>query len=177
MKTLEISYLFECFTPYFEGGLLVWNHRPETHFKNLHGFKVWNARFSGERAFTALDGGGYHYGAINRSFFKLHRVLWAMHSGEWVHKLDHKNGVKTDNAILNLRHTTPSKNARNAKRSKANTTGATGVYLRPNGRFQATLRTDAGMVTLGTFSSLGLAKDARRKAQTTHGYSERYGEA
>ena len=37
--------------------------------------------------------------------------------------------------------------------------------------------TDAGMVTLGTFSSLGLAKDARRKAQTTHGYSERHGEA
>jgi len=53
-----------------------------------------------------------------------HRVAWALHYGEWpVGEIDHKNGVKDDNSITNLRRATGSENKYNKPKQANNECG------------------------------------------------------
>jgi hypothetical protein len=61
---------------------------------------------------------------INGRQYKAHRVAWMLHYGEWPNGfIDHRNEIKIDNRICNLRVCTPSQNHANAGLSKQNTTG------------------------------------------------------
>lgn len=53
-----------------------------------------------------------------------HRLAWMLVYGDWPERaLDHKNGVKTDNRIENLRLADASENGANAKRTVRNSSG------------------------------------------------------
>jgi hypothetical protein len=67
--------------------------------------------------------------------------------------IDHRDGVRHNNAWTNLREVTPTINARNTF-----THGATGVELRPSGNWRAQLRVAGRKVHLGTFNTFDEAK-------------------
>lgn len=59
---------------------------------------------------------GYRYISIWKRSFPVHRVIWCKLTGEWPHPnlvIDHINGIKYDNRIVNLRLVTKSENGKN----------------------------------------------------------------
>jgi hypothetical protein len=76
----------------------------------------------------SLGSGGY----VNIKLFaisqKAHRLAWLYIYGYLPKfQIDHINGIKTDNRLINLREATPNENGQNIKLYKCNTSGFIGV--------------------------------------------------
>lgn len=57
-----------------------------------------------------------------------HRVAFALHYGHWPNnQIDHINGIRDDNRILNLRECSSMENSRNSKAPTTNKSGIKGV--------------------------------------------------
>ena len=85
--------------------------------------------------------------------YRVHRIIWAMHYGEWPnHQIDHIDGNKLNNAINNLRACDYDGNARNvSKKAKQSSSKHKGVD-RHRGRWRARIRTgDGKRLDLGYF--------------------------
>lgn len=98
-----------------------------------------------------------------------HRLAWYMVYGEIKDgvEIDHKNGIRDDNRIENLRLSTRSKNGMNRKLSKPNKLGIRGVRRKPSGSFEATITRD-GLTKSRTFGAVECAQAwviAERSAQ------------
>jgi hypothetical protein len=63
------------------------------------------------------NAGGYLDVRIDKKNYRLHRLIWIMHNGDIPEKrvIDHRNGIKTDNRIENLRSVTIQENTFNSK--------------------------------------------------------------
>tara|TARA_R110000868_G_scaffold66014_3_gene196970 strand:- start:3958 stop:4473 length:516 start_codon:yes stop_codon:yes gene_type:complete len=62
------------------------------------------------------DSSGYLEIRVGKRRYKAHRVAWFLSYKEWPNKeIDHINGIKHDNRILNLRLVTTSENQQNRK--------------------------------------------------------------
>lgn len=95
--------------------------------------------------------------------FRAHRVAWLYMTGRWPkHDVDHINQEKSDNCWHNLREATRAQNALNRGKNANNTSGAKGVYRRPNGKFQAYIGIAGKTKKLGTFLTFGEALNARQ---------------
>lgn len=82
-----------------------------------------------------------------------HRVAWAMYYGKHAEgMIDHRNGIRDDNRIENLRLADAKQNQQNRKavRSKS---GYKGVVCLPKGRFQAQIGGRAHTKYLGSFDT------------------------
>jgi hypothetical protein len=74
---------------------------------------------AGDRAGTRRSPFGYSQVEIDGVAVTVHRVAWFLHFGEWpAGELDHKNGVRSDNRISNLRLATRRQQLANARRPK-----------------------------------------------------------
>lgn len=102
-------------------GMLFWKPRDEFMFSpgntsSAAVCKVWNIRYANKEAFTASNKDGYKVGAIGDKIYRAHRIAWAIHYGEWpIDMLDHINGDRSDNRIINLRNASNSDNQHNRK--------------------------------------------------------------
>lgn len=105
---------------------------------------------------------------IDNIRYKAHRLAWLYVYGEWPEDfIDHKNGLKGDNRIANLRLATFQQNIFNRNVPRNNTTGAKGVIIerrRDQIRFVAQIRKDKKRVCLGRFKTVEEARDAYDKA-------------
>ena len=108
-----------------ETGIFVWNPRGPSDFIGSAGHGAawkaanWNAQRAGKRAFS-LRADGYLAAHFLGAMYRAHRIAWAMHYGEEPSgKIDHINGDRTDNRIVNLRVVSDTGNARNMARSSA----------------------------------------------------------
>jgi hypothetical protein len=111
---------------------------------------------------------GYCRTTIDGQFYLLHRLAWFYAHGQWPSKsLDHRNGIKTDNRILNLREADAVENGRNRRLAKTNRTGVSGVHF-INGRFRVDIKLRDRRLNLGTFDTLREAKQVRRGAERRH---------
>ena len=139
----------------------------------------WKTRFSWKEAFTANDENGYRLGAVNYQTLKAHRVAWALHHGEWPSDhIDHINGIKFDNRIVNLRVVTNAENMRNKAMRACNTSGFTGVYFhKPTGKWQAKINVNGRGKSLGLFHNIAEAAEVRAKANIEYGFTDRHGKA
>jgi len=104
-----------------------------------------------------------------------HRIIWLLVYGYMPEKgidIDHENGDKLDNSLLNLRKLSRSDNVRNNKGYKTSKLGITGVHQRPNGRYIASITVDYKYVYIGSFGNLYDACVARVAAEKMAGYQK-----
>jgi hypothetical protein len=137
----------------------------------------WLGRFAGKEAFTGRITSGYHTGKIDGRTFFAHRIAWALHYGAApTGEIDHINGLKTDNRILNLRDATRGENQRNTFMRRCNTSGFTGVTRHKcTRRWAAQIQVDKKALHLGLFDTKEAAAKARASAELAHGFSARHG--
>lgn len=73
---------------------------------------------------------GYVRIAINKKYYSAHRLAWLYYYGCWPqHTIDHKNQIKNDNRIDNLRDVTLSINCLNRGKPKGYTRQKSGRYI------------------------------------------------
>jgi len=123
------------------------------------------------------DSYGYHKIAIKGKTYKAHRLAWLYTHGEFPEDaIDHINGVRDDNRIVNLRAVTIQENQRNQKKFVHNTSGTTGVHWhKRHGRWQARVFAGGKRIHLGSFVDLDLAIEARQKADKLHNFHPNHG--
>lgn len=99
-------------------GNLFWRERDQSFFDGKTRSALWlannfNVNFAGKPALNYLDEEGYLRGKIFRSKVFAHRVAYALYHGAAPDEIDHKNGIKSDNRIDNLREATHAQNNAN----------------------------------------------------------------
>jgi hypothetical protein len=110
---------------------------------------------------------GYLQATIHRKKYMLHRLIWL-----WVHgenpeyDIDHKNRIRTDNRLTNLRLATRQENTHNAGISRRNWSGVTGVSWDANHcSWAANIKANGKQHFLGRYPSIQLAADAYSAAK------------
>ncbi len=97
-----------------------------------------------------------------------HRVIWALHHGEWPKLIDHTDGDLANNRIENLRNVDQTTNMRNACLPSDNKSGAIGVRLMKDGRYKVQVTS--------IFSSFEEAKAASHAARAAMGFHPGHGQ-
>ncbi|NDK37109.1 HNH endonuclease signature motif containing protein [Rhodovulum sulfidophilum] len=155
-------------------GLLFWRMR-------ANAIPGWNTKYAGKQAFTHISKHGYCVTNLRvggRSVtISAHRAAWAIHYGEWPSgQIDHVNGVRTDNRLVNLRDVVNAENAMNMAMKANNTSGVNGVYRhRQTGKWCAQISAFGKTVGLGLFAEKEHALIARKAAERALGYHPNHG--
>lgn len=115
-------------------------------------------------------GRGYLKIAIDGRDYRAHRLAWFYHYGEWPPgEVDHKNTIKADNRIANLRLATPVENCRNRPLRSDNTSGYRGVsYSKAKSKWTAYIYIDGKKRQLGVHEAPEAAAAAYNAAATKH---------
>lgn len=94
--------------------------------------------------------------------FRAHRMVWFLSDGKWPSaEIDHINGDKKDNRIVNLREASRSENAQNQAMRSSNTSGMKGVdFDRVKGKWRARIRFSGRHILLGRFTNIADAERA-----------------
>lgn len=162
-------------------GRLYWRERAADLFAHCqrpaNQCAAWNAQFAGAEAFTAVGSHGYLSGAVfNHTGFLAHRVIWALVHGAWPIEVDHINGDRCDNRLINLRSVSRSTNTKNKRLSSLNRSGAQGVYWAPHAKkWRAEIKADGRRTHLGYFVDMHAAIAARAKAEQEQGFHANHG--
>ena len=152
-----------------ETGLLFWRNR---------GVPQWDKRWAGKPAFN-IPSRGYRVGVLHgiRSI-GAHRVAYKYVYGIDAAEIDHINGNRSDNRIVNLRSVTATENRRNAAMPKTNRSGCVGVHWRSDKNKWVAFITLANRYTfLGYFADKQDAIHCRQQAEREHGFHENHGRA
>jgi len=164
-----------------EAGKLFWRVRPSYSFaEGRYGqksiAKSWNKKHAGKKAFDVLTD-GYLAGAIYGNSHKAHRIIYAMHYGEWPKdEIDHINHNKIDNRIVNLRIATRTENNKNQTIRTDNKSGFCGVYWREaHNKWYAQIRHEGKNIYLGGFDKKSDAVAVREKANVRFGFHTNHG--
>lgn len=98
---------------------------------------------------------GYREIKISGITYRAHRLAWLHFYGEWPKQcIDHINGIRTDNRIVNLRDVPKSTNSQNLRKVRPNnkSTGLLGAYPQ-NRRWIAKIRVAGRQIHIGTFDT------------------------
>ncbi len=105
---------------------------------------------------------GYRRIHIDKKYYYAHRIAWFYIHGEWPkEQIDHIDGDRCNNRIVNLRAATNSENAYNKKMTRRNTSGHKGVYFHKAAKkWTAMIRSKSGHIYLGLYKTKELAHAA-----------------
>lgn len=120
---------------------------------------------------------GYLTATIDGKNYKQHRLAWLYFNGSFpAGQIDHINQIKSDNRISNLRAVTNIDNCRNKGKSKANTSGTTGVYLdKRTGRWRSIICVNGKNKNLGFYLTHCEASKARKEGEKKYGFHKNHG--
>ncbi|WP_390549878.1 HNH endonuclease [Qipengyuania sp. MTN3-11] len=141
--------------------------------------RQWNTRYAGKPAFSTPTARGYLQGSVDGQMLAGHRVAWAITHGAWpTHEIDHINGDRSDNRLINLRDIPHIQNQRNMIINRSNTSGVMGVnYHKRDRRWRAFIEVRGKSVHLGNFKTINEAAAARKAAERKHGFMPEHGKA
>jgi hypothetical protein len=125
----------------------------------------WNGCWPGKVAGTTMRDGYVRIG-INGRPYAAHRLAWLWSFGEWPEdQIDHRNGIRNDNRLRNLRLATQEQNNFNIGRAGNNSSRFKGVcYDKKTGKWQSQIRAGGKRKYLGQFPSPEIAHAAYRNA-------------
>lgn len=159
-----------------ETGLLYWRPRTPNMFSCGKQSKEiscnqWNAKNSGKIA-SWPHGCGYSSITIFGKKYLSHRIIWSIYYGENLNceiQIDHINGSRIDNKIINLRQATVTQQRMNAGTNKNNTSGCKGVFFEKRRRkWVACIGNNKKQIYLGQFDNFEDAVKARKNAEKLH---------
>lgn len=176
-KELPIEFLRECLSYDPETGILTWKERPPEHF--VHSSRAdggFNAKYAGKQAGSVMAR-GYVWITLCGGAHFAHRIAWAIHHGRYPDEvLDHDNGDRADNRLVNLVESTPERNSRNQKKRCTNTSGHMGVsYRKDSGRYRSFIQHGGKRIWLGSHATYEEAVTSRKEAEKRYGYHENHG--
>lgn len=139
--------------------------------------KAWNGKYSGKQALDYRDKERpYPYGDVFGVKCYAHRAIIAITEGYWPEEVDHINGDKTDNRLVNLRAVTRLENMKNTSRRSDNTSGYTGISYDGERRlWAAEIISEGKKKHLGRFASKSQAAAARLAAERKYGFHPNHG--
>lgn len=120
----------------------------------------------------ALHPNGYVYVKIKGKSYRAHRLAWLLNTGSLPpEEIDHINGCRSDNRLVNLRPATRSQNQHNRGVTANNKSGKRGVSLfRQSEKWMASIRINGKRIHLGLYCSIEEAAQAYAEAsQKYHG--------
>ena len=163
-------------------GELTWLTRPEWTFPLREGrspshiANAWNAAWAGKPAFTAVAKNHYHKGAFNGGNYYAHRIIWMLVHGENPDDIDHDDGNRGNNRLLNLFDRSRSGNLKNRVLSKNNTSGFHGVcWSKHHNLWSVSIGHEGKTIHIGWFKEFDGAVAARQSAEVTYGYNPNHG--
>jgi hypothetical protein len=117
----------------------------------------------------SLTARGYRSVRVDGRQYLEHRIAWLYMTGAWPDYIDHMNGIKNDNRLINLRNCSIAVNTQNQRMpKKKNKSGYLGVSFHKAWRkWRAQIRINGSKVSLGGFDTPQLASiayiEAKRK--------------
>lgn len=164
-----------------EIGSLIWKTRTVEWFDESlgktaeHKCNAWNAKWAGKEAFTWFSN-TYLSGSVLGIKYKKHRIIWKMHYKSDPTEIDHINGIRTDNRIVNLREVNSSDNKKNRAISSNNTSGQMGViWDQERNKWQVRIESKGIIYRYGRYKNFEDAVAARKKAEIEHGFHQNHG--
>lgn len=165
-------------------GVFHWLHRSEEVHRLFmrkdsshsisHSVNLWNSRNSMKEIGSKSH--GYLEVRISDKLYRLHSLAWLYVYGEYPEQIDHINGIRSDNRIINLRKCTQDKNCKNAARRSDNTSGFTGVYfLKSINKWAAKIVSEGKQIHVGCFDTPEQANIARIEKLKEYGFHENHG--
>lgn len=141
-------------------GVFLWRYRAQDRFARFAPFMRWNGQYAGKVAGT-IDDKGYVLININRKQYLAHRLIWLYLYGAFPeNNIDHINGIRHDNRLVNLRECTQMGNRQNLRIAKVNnSTGYLGVSKTNYGKFKASI----DHIHLGVFDTAEQAHECYLK--------------
>lgn len=114
----------------------------------------------------SISGNGYRMICIDYKHYYVHRIAYYMFRGLQPMVIDHINGDKLDNRIINLRNTTQQRNLWNIRKQINNTSGVIGVaWVEKKKKWKASIQMNRKGIHLGLFVSRDLAEAAYKGAK------------
>lgn len=122
----------------------------------------------GERA-GSLKASGYRDVQFKGTPKKEHRVIWLWVHGCWpLGDIDHINGERDDNRIINLRDVPTSINLENQHKPRRTAPYVGVSWHRRHRKWQANIRCNGQQFYLGLFETAEMARDAYLAAKAIH---------
>jgi len=153
-----------------------WKHRPLGSFQKDRICSSWNTKYSGKIAGSICHYGYIHI-RVDGKDLKSHRLAWMYMYGTFPDAdIDHINGIKTDNRIINLRDVSRSENHKNKPIQRNNTTGCVGVsWNKDLNKWRVRIQTDGKSIHIGMYSDYNDAVASRKNAERISGFHKNHG--
>lgn len=137
-----------------ESGMLIWR------FGNGRNVKPW-------QEVKAQNGHGYYHAKIQGKSYLAHRLIWLYIYGKFPDKyIDHKNRIRNDNRLCNLRDVNTTDNAQNISLPKHNTSGHIGVSrIKSHNAWTVFIKVNKKNKWLGHYKNLDEAISARKEGE------------
>lgn len=151
----------------------VLSYDPETGFFRWRKSMRKNQILAGSVAGHVSAKLGYVLINFNGNPVYAHRLAWLYKTGAWPkNTIDHINGVRSDNRFCNLREATRMQNNNAFRRkSKANTSGYTGVYYhKQRNKWCARIMVFGKTIPLGLHETPEKAARAVQNERAKHGF-------
>lgn len=135
-------------------------------------WRVNKARRIKKNSIAGYNQNGYTIIQINNKQYRANRLAWFYMKGYWPeYEIDHKDRIRNNNKWDNLRHVTPSCNAKNRNIRKDNTSGIVGVnWHNDRSVWTANITINKKQKRLGYFDYFLDAVKARWKAEVKYNY-------
>lgn len=112
-----------------------------------------------------------------KNFLYMHRIAWMLTHKKWPDgQIDHINGNRADNRLVNLRDVTLGENRKNRRKPTNNKSGHMGVFWdKSRNKWNVKIGVNGKTLQLGRFKDLDKALEVRKQAEIEYGFHANHG--